>query len=249
LIQEAGKPNAPCVLVVDDEQAVLASLADLLRKEFRVITTDEPSEVGRLLQANDVALLLTDQRMPTMTGAKIIELCSRLSPHTTRILLTAYADIDAVIDAVNEGRVYHYVSKPWQNDRLLAIVRNAVNKSCLERDELSLIEHLSKVVDTSVPVETAAPPVVPHLPQAEQNQILTRTVRTFSEAVSVLERMKAVLPICMYCQQVKTAEGDWQNMLRYLAQNSMILSHGICPDCSRPSARGPAGDSMVGEHE
>ena len=88
VIQETGKLDAARVLIVDDEPAVLTSLADLLRKEFRVTATDDPDEAVRLLETHTVALLLTDQRMPRITGAKLIERCSQVSPLTTRILIT-----------------------------------------------------------------------------------------------------------------------------------------------------------------
>ena len=234
VIQEIGKLDAARVLVVDDEPAVLSSLADMLRKEFRVTVTDDPAEAIRFLEANDVALLLTDQRMPGTTGTKLIERCRRVSPTTTRILITGYSDLEAVVEAVNEGHVYHYVSKPWQSEPLLELVRSAVNRSLLAREELMLIERLSTVASPSVPDVQTTGSATPRLSPADQNEILKRTVETFSEAVSVLEQLKAVVPICMYCQKVKTAQGEWQGMLNYLRQHSLVLSHGVCPECARP---------------
>ena len=117
VIQETGKLGAARVLVVDDEPAVLSSLADILRKEFRVTVTDDPDDAIQFLETSDVALLLTDERMPGTTGAKLLERCRRVSPTTTRILITGYSDLEAVVEAVNEGNVYHYLSKPWQSDR------------------------------------------------------------------------------------------------------------------------------------
>jgi response regulator RpfG family c-di-GMP phosphodiesterase len=246
VIQTTGKSDAPRILVVDDEPAVLESLADLFRKEFRVTATDDPDEAIRFLETNTVSLLLTDQRMPRITGAKLIERCAHVSPQTTRILITGYADLEAVVEAVNEGKVYHYVSKPWESAQLLELVRSAVNRSRLEQEELTLIEQLSTVAAVSVsPAPAPAPPpAASRLSPSIQNEILRRTVRTFGEAVSVLEQLKAVVPVCMYCQKVKTAEGEWHAMLNYLRQNSLVLSHGVCPECERPLAG--RGDGKVG---
>jgi len=236
-------------MIVDDEPAVLASLADLLRKEFRVTVTDDPDDAIRCLQANDVALLLTDQRMPGTTGTKLLEHCSRVSPNTTRILITGYADLEAVIEAVNEGKVYHYVSKPWQSEPLLQLVRGAVNTSRLAREELILIETLSTVASPSVPEVRTSGSATPRLSLARQNEILKRTVGTFGEAVSVLEQLKAVVPICLYCQKVKTAQGEWQGMLDYLRQHAVVLSHGVCPECARPLNAELDADIRRSDHE
>ena len=150
---------------------------------------------------------------------------------------------------MKEGKVYYYVSKPWESAQLLELVRSAVNRSRLEQEELILIEQLSTVAAASVSPAQAPPPAASRLSPSTQNEILRRTVRTFGEAVSVLEQLKAVVPVCMSCQKVKTAEGEWQGMLNYLRQNSLVLSHGVCPGCERPLAGRVDGDVLRSGHE
>jgi len=124
-----------------------------------------------------------------------------------------------------------------------------VNRSRLAREELMLIEQLSTVASPSVPDLQTSDPATPRLSPANQNEILKRTVETFADAVSVLEQLKAVVPICMYCQRVKTARGQWQGMLNYLRQHSLVLSHGVCPECARPLAAEIDAELGRSEHE
>jgi PAS domain S-box-containing protein len=112
---ETGKPR---VLVVDDEPQILIALEDLLANRFSVLKTESPEHALDLIShSDDIAVLITDQRMPRMTGD---DLLSRIGPSslTLKILLTGYADLSAVIRAVNEGQIFAYVTKPWDPDDL-----------------------------------------------------------------------------------------------------------------------------------
>ena len=103
----------PRVLVVDDEPQILVALQDLLEPEFEVMATDQPEKALRMAEADpDMAVVLSDQRMPGMTGD---ELLARLEKHSSasRILCTGYADLQAVVRSVNEGKIFAYVTKPW----------------------------------------------------------------------------------------------------------------------------------------
>ena len=227
------------MLVVDDELEVLSSLADLLRKEFHVITTDDPAEAVALLGTTEISLFLADQRMPKTTGAKLLAECARISPYTTRVLITGYSDIEVVIEAVNEGAVLKYVAKPWQSEQLLGLVRSAVNQSCQQREGVTLMSRLAGVAQLAPTRDGSAPLGPPRISPAKQNEILRRTVDTFAGAVSVLEQLKVIVPICMHCSKVETTTGEWQHMLEHLMQNSTVLSHGICPECSQPLTARP----------
>ena len=120
---DTGKPR---VLVVDDEPQILVALEDLLANRFSVLKTESPEHALNLMAASDdIAVLITDQRMPRMTGDALL---SRIEPsrHTLKILLTGYADLSAVIRAVNEGQIFAYVTKPWDPDDLRLKVDKAV---------------------------------------------------------------------------------------------------------------------------
>src|SRR5262245_22429511 len=104
-----GNSRPPRVLVVDDEPQVLIALQDLLEGEFEVTATDRPEQALRVAESDpEIAVVLSDQRMPGMTGD---ELLSKLRHHSnaTRILCTGYADLQAVVRSVNEGKIFAYV--------------------------------------------------------------------------------------------------------------------------------------------
>src|SRR5262249_26241506 len=113
--------NRPSLLVVDDEPEVLHTVHDLFRMDYKVLTHSRASEALATLERVDVPVLLTDQRMPEMSGVELLRRAKRLRPDTTRLLFTGYADIGAVIDAINEGNVFRYVTKPWDPQELAAI--------------------------------------------------------------------------------------------------------------------------------
>ena len=143
------------LLVVDDETAITASIADQLRKRYRILTANCAQEVFSLLEANDIAVILADQRMPGATGAEILAQVAADCPDTTRILITGYADIDAVIQAVNQGKIYHYLTKPWQPTELEAVVDRAFERNRLLRERRELIEELRRA-NTELEAKVAA---------------------------------------------------------------------------------------------
>jgi signal transduction histidine kinase len=121
------------VLYVDDEVTNLQGMRYLLDDRFTLLTTADPDEALKILAAENIAVLLTDQRMPGMTGT---ELCARArdaKPDTVRILITAYADLHAAIDAVNRGQVRRYLSKPHSEEELVEALRTAIDFFHLQR--------------------------------------------------------------------------------------------------------------------
>lgn len=106
------------IMVVDDEPANLRLLERLFRRDYAVVAASSGEEALRLLEQHDVALLLTDQRMPGMTGTELLKRTAEFRPHTVRIILTGYADMEALVEAINCGQVYRYVAKPWNNEDL-----------------------------------------------------------------------------------------------------------------------------------
>jgi DNA-binding NtrC family response regulator len=114
------------ILIVDDELANLRALARLFREDYEVLTAASGDEALVLLGRHDVALLITDQRMPGMTGIELLKKTVPLRPRMVRIILTGYTDVDALVEAINCGQVYRYVAKPWNNDELRLTVKRAL---------------------------------------------------------------------------------------------------------------------------
>jgi CheY-like chemotaxis protein len=115
------------LLFVDDEPNVLSALSRLLRRDgHEILTAVGGREALALLEDHDVAVIVSDQRMPAMTGAELLTECRRLRPDSVRIMLTAYADIDATIQAINEGGIFRYITKPWNDDELRWVIQQAL---------------------------------------------------------------------------------------------------------------------------
>src|SRR5882672_8165146 len=115
----------PCLLVVDDEPDLVQSVQDLLRFDYRVLGATRASEGLKMMQGERVHIVMSDQRMPEMTGVELLRRVRETNPETVRLLFTAYSDLSAVIDAINQGNVYRYISKPWEVEDLKATLRQA----------------------------------------------------------------------------------------------------------------------------
>ena len=113
------------IIIVDDEPANLRLLERLFRHDYEVITAESGEEALRLLDEHDAALVITDQRMPNMTGVELLKRTAEIRPHMVRIILTGYTDVDTLVEAINGGLVYKYVTKPWDNEELRLTVSRA----------------------------------------------------------------------------------------------------------------------------
>ncbi len=112
------------VLYLDDEEPNLFSFKAAFRREFEVHTCDEPHQAVRLLDDHEFHVVLSDQRMPRISGVEFFELIMPDHPDISRVLVTGYADTDAVVDAINKGQVYRFVSKPWNEEELRSVIRS-----------------------------------------------------------------------------------------------------------------------------
>lgn len=127
------------ILVVDDEKDYLSDFASLFSKKFNLVTATGGEEALAILQKDPVGIVISDQRMPRMTGSELLAKISRLYPQTVRILLTGYSDIEAVIEAVNKGEIYRYASKDLPLQEIEVVIRQALDKYRLEESNRQLL--------------------------------------------------------------------------------------------------------------
>ena len=130
------------ILYVDDEIHNLNSFRAVFRRSYTIFTAINAGEGRKILQENEIHLIITDQRMPEMTGIEFLESIIKDHPGIPRVLLTGYTDINAVIDAINKGSVYKYVQKPWQEEELRETIDNALKVYANLRNKQELTEKL-----------------------------------------------------------------------------------------------------------
>jgi FixJ family two-component response regulator len=138
-------PSLPRVLVVDDEEPILETMTFTFMDDYEVFTTTDPREGLEILDEKaPVAVVITDQRMPDMTGVEFLKEVFAHHPETSRIMLTGFADSDATVQAINEGHVYAYISKPWEPDQLKQLVKRAAEHHRLTLENQRLVEDLQR---------------------------------------------------------------------------------------------------------
>jgi response regulator RpfG family c-di-GMP phosphodiesterase len=126
------------ILYVDDEENNLVSFKACFRLKYEVLTALSGEEALKIMETRRVHIIITDQRMPHMTGVEFLEKVLEKFEWPMRILLTGYADMGAVVDAVNKGKIFHYLTKPWNERELDATIQRAYD-AYLEKERLKMM--------------------------------------------------------------------------------------------------------------
>ena len=140
--REAG-PEPYSVLVVDDEEGVVESLAFALEDDYRVITSTDPHEALRILEREELSLVIVDNIMPEMSGVEFLKRAVEVRPEAVRMMLTGQANLEEVVRAINDGRIYRYISKPWEPDELRLDVKRALEAYELASENTQLASALA----------------------------------------------------------------------------------------------------------
>lgn len=170
-MHEGSVADRPRLLFVDDESRILVSLKSIFRNHYEVRTTTDGNEALDILREWDADVIISDQRMPLMTGVEVLKAAAEIRPQTTRVLLTGYSDLEAIIGSVNDCEVFRFVSKPWKRDDISRTMEAAVRLSRQatplpraeaepEAEEAELIE----MAPPSAPVADFEAPVVAEAP-------------------------------------------------------------------------------------
>lgn len=117
----------PTLLLVDDEERILRSLKLVFRGLYNVLMTTDPHEAIELVKTNKVHVIISDQRMPIMQGSDLLREIKQHSPATMRLLLTGYSDLNAIISSINEGEIFRFINKPWNQQELKETVEAAAH--------------------------------------------------------------------------------------------------------------------------
>lgn len=211
----------PRVLFVDDEERILRSLRMLFRGRAEILATTSGREAVELVRSHRVHVVVSDQRMPGMTGVDVLREVAACSPPTMRILLTGYADLDAMTASVNEGEIYRFVEKPWDAQRLIATVEQAAR---IAMDEFAAEASRSAEPVAAKPAATAERAAAHVLVLDEDGAIAAQVRELLPPAVAVtragdlesaLEAL-ATQNVAVMIAQLSSADGDVADALKQL---------------------------------
>lgn len=138
------------ILLVDDEEDNLALLYRTLRHDFDIIKTTSPIEALKFLTQGPVDVIISDHKMPEMDGSEFLKRSCEIAPNCVRLLVTAYSDTNILIDAINYGKVYRYIKKPWEPTELLMIIKTAVEYYQLKKENDKLIYDLKELFSGTI---------------------------------------------------------------------------------------------------
>jgi diguanylate cyclase len=133
------------LLIVDDEPAILTTLSRLLASEFEVLTAESAEEAMAVLRLRPIDIVLSDQRMPRLTGVQLLEWVRQHTPRTIRLLMTGFAELENAVEAINRSQVFRYIFKPCPSEEMLATLRDAAWTFELERSNAHLLEELRRL--------------------------------------------------------------------------------------------------------
>ncbi len=134
------------ILFLDDDKSILTAIKRVfLNQEYTVHTFNSGDEALAAIKENTYSVIVSDMKMPNMDGIQFLEKAQALSPHSTRIILSAYADIDTVMNAINTGHIWHYITKPWDNFALISTIKTAVEFYSITHERDQLIKDLKQL--------------------------------------------------------------------------------------------------------
>ncbi len=138
------------LLLVDDEERILTALKSLFRDRYHVFTTTDGNKALDFIRKHFMHVIISDQRMPAMLGVDLLRQSREISPRSVRVLLTGYSDLAAIVGSINDGEVYRFISKPWDNRELQTIVVEAVTIALELADTKTVAAELPRHMDAGV---------------------------------------------------------------------------------------------------
>lgn len=162
------------VLFVDDERQVLISLRALFRSQYQVFIADGGDSALDIIRNEPIQVVVSDQRMPKMLGHELLREVKKLRPGTVRLLLTGYSDMGGIMNSINDGEVFRFIQKPWDNDELRSTLDNAVKIAFDTKDIEAVVEDVEDDSEEA-PIETAG-------------------ILVLDDSPSFISRMKELIP-------------------------------------------------------
>lgn len=201
------------ILLVDDEENILSSLRRLLRRDgYRILAATSAAEGLELLAKNPVDVIVSDQRMPAMTGVEFLRRVKTIHPHIVRIVLSGYTELQSITDAINEGAIYKFLTKPWDDEQLRANIEEAFRHKELADENRRLGQQL-QVANTEL---------------ARSNQQLQELLDTKQQRIIRDETMLGVIQEVLQQVPIPVAGIDNEGMVVFANQEaSVVLGDGF----------------------
>ena len=215
------------LLFVDDEERVVNLLKMMFRATHEVFTATSGAEALEIIAANEIQVIVSDQRMPGMLGTELLLAVRKKSPSTMRILLTGYSDLAAIVGSVNDGEIFRFVSKPWDNAEMKAIVGEAAEIALATQDAaLSSPESLPPSADLA----SLAMPALLVLDDSDNDrrqimQLFSNDYRVHG-AANVAEALKVIEQhdVGVIVSEARVGSEDTGQLLRILKQNYPMIT-------------------------
>jgi serine/threonine-protein kinase len=187
-------PVKPRLLFVDDEPSILSSLTVVFRTNYDVTVTTDGFEAIELLKTRTFDVIVSDQRMPQITGVEVLRHACELAPNTVRILLTGYSDTDAIVDAINDVEVHRFLQKPWDNSEIKRVVNEAIELASALQSASQLITQGNAARQSAdvipIRVQHDAYPAIAEMPPGAGEK---ETVLVFSSRKTLFAQIEAEL--------------------------------------------------------
>lgn len=199
------------LLFVDDERHILTALRALFRSQYEIFTANSGKEALEIIQREHIHVIISDQRMPKMLGSQLLAEVKKISPHTVRLLLTGYSDMGAIMKSINEGEVFRFITKPWDNDDIKAIISNATqvaqqaNKEFSDeanRQVLAVRNNYTHTEETTSALEYPAVLIIDHFQDTQdtihdlfQHERVILQANTIATAVELLHKHEVAVVI------------------------------------------------------
>lgn len=206
--------DQPTVLFLDDEERILRTLNILFRSACRVLTTTDPEQALAWLREHTVHVVVSDQRMPGMTGAEFLARAAQESPDSIRILLTGYAEVDAAISALNDGEIWRYLTKPWTAEGIQRTVREAIEVSRTLASAASKPAPSAAGRALEILVIDEDPATAEAVRGAARPSTTVLEARTLGEAVQLI----GTRPVGIIVTEITAGGDDLTHLLRTLKQ-------------------------------
>jgi len=241
----------PRILYIDDEKINLSNFRQAFDGQYAISTAASADKAMEILdKEGEMALVITDQRMPGTTGIELLAKVAARWPDTVRMILTAYTDAREIIDAINRGQVFRYIVKPWDERELGLSIKNAIEMYGLTKQNILLMRELEEKnvslarINAELEERVASRTrelheanvrlrhnneklTVAHHNEREMseelvrlNQVLTQRVRELDKALRSIRDLQRLLPICSYCKKIRDDKDYWHELDTYMQKYS-----------------------------